>query len=93
MSRDAEGLPSGVGNGAAEGAVAVHRLPPGLRADLADALHPAFGAAACVSALVWVVAFLGVKEVPLRSSFDEPVERRIEEAVEIAAVDASGAPR
>jgi MFS family permease len=86
-----QGLPPGVGNGGAEGA-AVHRLPPALRADLADALHPAFGAAACVSALVWVVAFFGVKEVPLRSSFDEPVERRIEEAVELAAVDASGAP-
>jgi MFS family permease len=61
-----------------------HRLPPVLRADLAGALHPAFLAAAVVAALVWVVAVVGVKEVPLRSGFEDPVE--------IAAVDSSGAP-
>jgi hypothetical protein len=51
-----------------------------LRSALADALHPAFLAAAIVSVLVWLVALLGVKEVPLRQSLDE-----------IAAVDASSA--
>ena len=49
----------------------VHRLPPALRADLANALHPAFLAAAIVSVLVWVIAVVGVKEVPLRKGFDE----------------------
>jgi EmrB/QacA subfamily drug resistance transporter len=62
-----------------------HRLPPGLRSALADALHPAFLAAAAVSALVWIVAVLGVKEVPLRTGF--------EDAAEVAAVEStSGAP-
>jgi hypothetical protein len=62
------GLPPGAGSG--EGAV-IHRLPPAFREGLADALHPAFFAAAIVSALVWVIAVLGVKEVPLRRSLDE----------------------
>ena len=45
---------------------------------------PAFLAAACVAVVVWVIALVGVKEVPLRSGFDD--------ATELAAVDASGAP-
>jgi EmrB/QacA subfamily drug resistance transporter len=49
----------------------VHRLPPALRESLAQALHPAFLAAAIVSVGVWVIAVLGVKEVPLRQSLDE----------------------
>ena len=53
-----------------EGA-AVHRLPPALREALAGALHPAFLAAAIVAAAVWVIAVLGVKEVPLRESVDD----------------------
>jgi predicted MFS family arabinose efflux permease len=60
------------------------RLPPHLRVALADALHPAFLAAAVVSALVWVIAVLGVKEVPLRRGF--------EDATDVAAVESSGAP-
>jgi EmrB/QacA subfamily drug resistance transporter len=71
------GLPAGATTG--EG-VPVHRLPPVLRSSLADALKPAFLAATIVSLLVWVVALLGVKEVPLRESIDE-----------ITAVDASAA--
>jgi hypothetical protein len=55
-----------------------------LRDDLANALQPAFLAAACVAVLVWLIALVGVKEVPLRSGF--------EDAAELAAVDASGAP-
>jgi len=62
------GLPEGAGSG--EGAV-IHRLPPALREGLADALHPAFAAAAVVSLAVWVIAVVWVKEVPLRRSVDE----------------------
>jgi EmrB/QacA subfamily drug resistance transporter len=64
------GLPSGVGAGG-EGAAAIHRLPPKLRSGLAGALHPAFFAAACVAALVWVIAVVFVKEQALRRSLDE----------------------
>jgi EmrB/QacA subfamily drug resistance transporter len=78
-----QGLPLRL-RGTGEGA-SVHRLPPGLRLGLANALHPAFFAAACIAALVWFVALVGVKEVPLRSS--------LEEATEVAVLDASGAPR
>jgi EmrB/QacA subfamily drug resistance transporter len=49
----------------------IHRLPPALRQTLSDALHPAFLAATVVSVLVWIVAVLGVKEVPLRESVDD----------------------
>jgi hypothetical protein len=65
--------------------VTVHRLPPALRSDLANALHPAFLAAACVAIAVWLIALVGVKEVPLRSGF--------EDSTEVATVDASGVPR
>ena len=34
----------------------MHRLPPRLRDDLANALHPAFLAAFCVALVVWVIA-------------------------------------
>jgi hypothetical protein len=63
-----QGLPQTARGG--EG-VALHRLPPTLRANLASALHPAFLAAACVSALTWVVVLVGVKQVPLRSGFED----------------------
>jgi EmrB/QacA subfamily drug resistance transporter len=62
-----QGLPAPVrGHG-----LAIHRLPPALRRQLADALHPAFLASACICGVVLVVAFLGVREVPLRKGFDE----------------------
>jgi EmrB/QacA subfamily drug resistance transporter len=61
------GLPRQAATG--EG-VAIHRLPPRLRHDLASALKPAFLAATCVGVLVWVVAVVWVKEVPLRRSVD-----------------------
>jgi EmrB/QacA subfamily drug resistance transporter len=60
------GLPPGAGESGA-----VHRLPPALREALADALHPAFAAAAAVSLLVFAIAVRWVKEVPLRRSVDE----------------------
>jgi len=78
------GLPEGL-QGGAEGVV-VHRLPLAFRDDLASALKPAFLAAAIVALVVWVIALVGVKEVPLRSGFEDA-------AGEIAAIDASGAPR
>ena len=51
------------------GALDVSRVP--VREGLADALHPAFAAAAVVSLAVWVIAVVWVKEVPLRRSVDE----------------------
>jgi hypothetical protein len=54
----------------AEG-TAIHRLPEAGRAALANALHPAFLAAACLCALVFVISLLWVREVPLRGGFDE----------------------
>jgi len=62
------GLPPGVSTGED---VAIHRLPPAARTGLADALRPAFFAAALVSVLVWVIAVIWVKEQPLRQSLDE----------------------
>src|SRR3954463_2911822 len=88
-----QGLPPELHGGTE--AVAVHRLPPRLRDDLANALHPAFLAAFCVALVVWVIAFVGVKEVPLRRGFeDEPGEvATVDATSELAAVDASAAPR
>jgi EmrB/QacA subfamily drug resistance transporter len=50
---------------------AIHRLPAAGRAALANALHPAFLAAAGLCAAVFVISLLWVREVPLRGSFDE----------------------
>ena len=65
------GLPPGVSVPGEDGTAAIHRLPEHLRVALADALHPAFFAAVCASALAWVIAVVGVKEIPLRRSLDE----------------------
>jgi EmrB/QacA subfamily drug resistance transporter len=62
------GLPPGVGR---QEGVALHRLPPALRDDLANALHPAFFVAALVSLVVFAIAALGVEQVPLQRGFDE----------------------
>jgi EmrB/QacA subfamily drug resistance transporter len=75
------GLPASAQGG--EGVT--HRLPPHLRVALADALHPAFVAAAIASVLVWIIAVIGVKEVPLRRGFEDVVRQE-------AAVESSGAP-
>jgi EmrB/QacA subfamily drug resistance transporter len=64
-----QNLPPGV---RAEG-VAIHRLPLAARQALANALHPAFLAAAVLSILVFVISLLWVREVPLRHGFDEEV--------------------
>src|SRR5437870_6271501 len=50
---------------------AIHRLPPAGRSALADALHPAFLAAAALCVLVFVIPLLWVREVPLRSGVEE----------------------
>jgi MFS family permease len=62
------GLPPGLGG--SEG-IGIHRLTPAGRAGLAGAIHPAFLVASCVSLAVFVIAFLWVKEVPLRRTLDE----------------------
>jgi EmrB/QacA subfamily drug resistance transporter len=56
----------------AEG-TAIHRLPPAGRAALANALHPAFLAAAGLCAAVFVISLLWVREVPLRRGMEEEV--------------------
>ena len=68
------GLPTKASHGAELSVV--HRLPPTLRVALAHALHPAFVAATVVAVLVWLIALVGVKEVPLRESLDDigPIE-------------------
>jgi EmrB/QacA subfamily drug resistance transporter len=62
------GLPPGLGG--REG-IGIHRLSPAARAGLARAIHPAFLVAASVSLMVFVIAVLWVKEVPLRRTLDE----------------------
>ncbi len=62
---------SGLPAGATARGTQIHLLPRALRSPFAAALKPAFLAAACVSALVWLVAVLWVKEVTLRRSVDE----------------------
>ncbi len=60
-------LPAGV---QAQGTV-IHRLPQAGRVALANALHPAFLAAAALCAVGFVVSLLWVREVPLRKGVDE----------------------
>ncbi len=55
-----------------EGTV-IHRLPAAGRIALANALHPAFLAAAGLCALVFVISLLWVREVPLRRGVEEEV--------------------
>ncbi len=49
---------------------AIHRLPRAGRVALANALHPAFLAAAALCVLVFVISLLWVREVPLREGFE-----------------------
>ena len=62
------GLPAQATGG--EGIVAIHRLPPALRQALAGALKPAFLVATLIALVVWVIAAICVKEMPLRRSVD-----------------------
>jgi EmrB/QacA subfamily drug resistance transporter len=52
------------------GRASVHRLPEHFRVALADALHPAFLAAACVCVVTLVIVALWLKEVPLREGVE-----------------------
>src|SRR5256886_1332323 len=63
-------LPAGVrGEG-----TAIHRLPAAGRVALANALHPAFLAAAGLCVLVFVISLLWVREQPLKRGVeDEPI--------------------
>ena len=81
-----QGLPQCATGGAEE--IGIHRLPPALRTALADALHPAFLAAAIVSALVFVVVLVGIKDVPLRQAVEEGV---VAEELAAGAPDTGGA--
>jgi EmrB/QacA subfamily drug resistance transporter len=54
----------------AEG-TAIHRLPQAGRVILAQALRPAFLAAAILCVLVFVISLLWVREVPLRKGIEE----------------------
>ncbi len=53
---------------------AVHRLPPHLRVELADALRPAFLSAAGICGLVLLIVLVAIREEPLREGFEERVE-------------------
>ena len=81
-----QGLPTGV----RLESETVQRLSPGLRAELADALQPAFLAAAFVCLVLLAVVIFGIHEVPLRRGFDEaatpaPVEPESQTGVKIKA--------
>jgi hypothetical protein len=49
----------------------VHRLPPHLRQALANALQPAFLAAAGLCVVTLVIVILWLEEVPLRKELEE----------------------
>jgi EmrB/QacA subfamily drug resistance transporter len=65
------GLPAGLRG---TGGATVHRLPPAARVALAHALHPAFLAAACAALGVWIVALVGIKQIPLKQGFEDAPE-------------------
>jgi EmrB/QacA subfamily drug resistance transporter len=62
-----QGLPPGV---RAEG-TPIHRLPRATRVVLANALQPAFLAAAILCALVFVISVVWVREAPLRRGLED----------------------
>jgi len=62
------GLPSGAADAELGG---IHRLPPAGRQALADAIKPAFAAAAAVSLCVFFISVKYVKEQKLRRTLDE----------------------
>ncbi len=70
------GLPSGTDVEQA----AVRQLPPNLREALAEAMQPAFMAAAVLPAIIFVIVFFGLRAVPLREGFEEDPAAVIPEA-------------
>jgi EmrB/QacA subfamily drug resistance transporter len=65
-----QGLPARAGSSG----FVVHRLHGAARVTLAHALRPAFFAGMCVSALVLPIVLAGVKDVRLRSGFEDVTE-------------------
>ena len=51
--------------------VAIHRLPPAGRAELASALQPAFLLAGVVCGVVFLVSVIWVRETPLKRGFED----------------------
>jgi EmrB/QacA subfamily drug resistance transporter len=68
----------------AEG-TAIHRLPQAGRVILAQALRPAFLAAAILCVLVFVISLLWVREVPLRKGIEEEATVADEPSLQPAA--------
>jgi hypothetical protein len=64
-----QGLPRGVSQ---EG-VAIHRLHGTLRVGLAHAIRPAFLAGLVISALVFPIVLVGIRDVHLRHGFEDVV--------------------
>ncbi|MFN2468105.1 MAG: MDR family MFS transporter [Gaiellaceae bacterium] len=62
-----QGLPPGTG----ARTPSIERLPPALRAELADAMQPAFLASAGICALALLVVIFVMREVPLRRDFED----------------------
>jgi EmrB/QacA subfamily drug resistance transporter len=75
------GLPSGGG----VDRLALDRLSPALREALADAMQSAFLAATGLCAIVLLIVFLGLREVPLRRGFEEEPSAAVPEAAAPAA--------
>jgi EmrB/QacA subfamily drug resistance transporter len=50
----------------------VHRLPPALRTDLANALQPAFLAASALCIVIFAIVVVWLKQVPLRLEVETP---------------------
>jgi peptidoglycan/LPS O-acetylase OafA/YrhL len=48
----------------------VHRLPPDLRLELANALQPAFLAASALCVVILAIVVIWLKEVPLRNEVE-----------------------
>ena len=69
------GLPSGA---AVEEASV--RLPPNLRDALAEAMQPAFIAAAGVAVVIFLIVLFGLREVPLREGFEEDATAAVPES-------------
>jgi MFS family permease len=69
-------LPIGI---RADAGTTVHRLSPAARLALSNALHPAFLVAAAAGFGVCIVAFVGIKQVPLKRGFDDAPEAALAE--------------
>jgi hypothetical protein len=65
------GLPAGLRG---TGGGPVHKLPTGTRIALADALHPAFLVVAFAGLGMLITSLVGIKQVPLRTGFDDAPE-------------------